>query len=283
MNFFGFVIAWRGTVRVAVALALAILASSVSAQSAYPARPIKLVVPYPAGALTDLLARAIGERLGAELKQPVVVDNRPGAGTLVGSVNFFLIASPDFPARTMPELIETLRRPRGKYNYASVGSGSPHHLFMEALKKELALDIEHIPYKGTSAALADILSGRVQVMFADATAAVPNIQAGKRRQSAHPLQSRQRFCPRFSIAATSRFRLAGVAGDRRAGANTAGNTDEARSGTATHRDGARVSRAALPVRDGTGSIVYACRIAAFIASEQPRWAKAVKDSGAKVD
>src|SRR4051794_29246574 len=145
MIFVDSVVIRRRWARVALGLTLAILASSVFAQSAYPARPIKLVVPYPAGALTDLLARAIGERLGTELKQSVVVDNRPGAGTLVGaeyvakqppdgytllmatsttlaispalyspspvdpvkdfaavalvgSVNLFLIASPDFPA-----------------------------------------------------------------------------------------------------------------------------------------------------------------------------------------
>ena len=76
-------------------------------------------------------------------------------------------------------MIDAIRRAPGKYNYASVGSGSPHHLFMEALKTELGLDIQHVPYKGTPAALTDLLAGQIQVMFADATVALPNIQAGK--------------------------------------------------------------------------------------------------------
>src|SRR5206468_2425006 len=152
--------------------------------SSWPARPIHLVVPYPPGALTDLLARAIAERLTASLKQPVIVENKPGAGTLVGaeyvakaapdgytllmatsttlgispalyqpspvnpvrdfapigqvgSVNFFLIANPQFPARNVREMIDAIKASPGKYNYASVGSGSPHHLFMETLKSEL--------------------------------------------------------------------------------------------------------------------------------------------------
>ena len=192
----------------------------------YPNKPIRLIVPYPPGALTDLLARAIGERLAAALKQPVVVDNRPGAGTLigaevvakspadgytllmatsttlgispalyrkspidpvkdfapvaeVGAVNFFLIASPSFPAKNVKEMIEVAKANPGKFNYASVGNGSPHQLFMEVLKKEFGLDIQHIPYKGTLAALPDLLTGKVQLMFSDATAAIPNIQSGR--------------------------------------------------------------------------------------------------------
>ena len=209
-----------------IAAGCVLVAGTAAAQGTYPNRPIKLVVPYPAGALTDLLARAIGERLATNLKQPVVVDNRPGAGTLVGAefvaksppdgytllmatsttlgispalykpspvnpvkdfapvspvgtVNFFLIANPSFPASNVREMIEVIRTNPGKFNYASVGNGSPHHLFMEALKAEHGLVIQHVPYKGTTAALPDLLTGGVQVMFCDATVAVPNIQAGK--------------------------------------------------------------------------------------------------------
>src|SRR5438876_923062 len=207
-------------------LAMFVSTTDALAQAGYPNRPIKLIVPYPPGALTDLLARAIGERLSASLKQPVIVDNKPGAGTLlgaeyvakqpadgytllmatsttlgispalyrpspidpirdfapisqVGSVNFFLIANPAFPAKNVREMMETIRKSPGKYNYASVGSGSPHHLFMETLKTEVGLEIQHVPYKGTPAALTDLLAGSIQVMFADATIALPNIQAGK--------------------------------------------------------------------------------------------------------
>ena len=196
------------------------------AQAVYPSRPLKLVVPYPPGALTDLLARAIGERLATALKQPVIIENKPGAGTLVGAefvakqpadgytlllatsttlgispalykpspinpiadfapvspvgtVNFFLIANPAFPAKSVAQMIDVIRKNPGKYNYGSVGSGSPHHLFMEALKTDYGLSIQHVPYKGTPAVLTDLLTGELQLMFSDATIAVPNIQAGK--------------------------------------------------------------------------------------------------------
>ena len=188
---------------------------------------MRIVVPYPPGALTDLLARAIGDRLATAMKQPVVIENKPGAGTLLGAEvvaksapdGYTLLmatsttlgispalyqSSPIDPVRDfapigagrlgqlLPDREPGLpgedraarrsmrsRRNPGKYNYASVGSGSPHHLFMEALKAELGLSIQHVPYKGTPAAITDLLTGGVQLMFADATVAVPNIQAGK--------------------------------------------------------------------------------------------------------
>ena len=197
-----------------------------AAQDAWPGRPIKMVVPYPPGALTDTLARAVSERLSPALGQPIVVENRPGVGTLlaadqvksapadgytlmmvtsttlgispalykkpaidpvkdfipvsqVGAVDFFLIAHPGFPAKNVKEMLDLIKAGPGKYNYASVGSGSPHHLFMEVLKKDFDLDIRHVPYKGTVAALPDVINGNVQVMFADATVAVPQIKGGK--------------------------------------------------------------------------------------------------------
>ncbi len=213
--------------RVLLGLILALCAAGNSiAQDAWPAKPLRIVVPYPPGALTDTLARAIGDRLAAALKQPVVVENRPGAGTLVGaelvakspadgytllmatsttlgispalyskpqidpvrdfapvslvgSVNFFLVVSPVLPAKSIKELIELVQRNPGKYNYASSGSGSPHHLFMEVLKKELGLDIQHVPYKGSAVAVVDVIGGKPEMMFLDFSVAVPNIQAGK--------------------------------------------------------------------------------------------------------
>jgi len=116
-------------------------------------------------------------------------------------------------------MIDAIKRSPGKYNYASVGSGSPHHLFMESLKTEYGLEIQHVPYKGTPAALTDLLSGAIQVMFADATIAVPNTRAGKvialGTSAARPTTLLPDVPP---IANTVPwFRLAGVAGDCSAG------------------------------------------------------------------
>jgi len=211
--------------RLIILVAAALLAGAVQAQE-YPSRPLRFIVPYPPGALTDVLARALGDRLSTALKQPVVVENRAGAGTLVGadlvarapadgytllmatsttlgispamyskpaidpvkdfapvslvgSVNFFLVTSPSFPPKNVREFIELVKKNPGRFNYASSGSGSPHHLFMEVLKKEQGLDIQHVPYKGSALAVLDIMGGKPEAMFLDFSVAVPNIKGGK--------------------------------------------------------------------------------------------------------
>jgi tripartite-type tricarboxylate transporter receptor subunit TctC len=312
--------------------ALLALPTLARGQATYPARPVHLVVPYPPAALTDLLARAIAERLGAALKQPVVVENKPGAGTLVGaesvakaapdgytllmatsttlgispalykpspvdpvrdfapiaqvgSVNFFLIANPAFPARTVREMIDVVKANPGKFNYASVGSGSPHHLFMETLKSELGLTLQHIPYKGTPAAVTDLLADNVQVMFCDATIALPNIRAGK-----------------VTALGTSAARQTGLVPDVPPVAATVPGFDwQAWQGIAAPAGTPRevVARLAGELARIEATPEFREQLvkfgmepsppqtpeqfAAVIVAEQPRWAKAIRDSGAKVD
>ena len=196
------------------------------AQDAYPNKPVRLIVPFPAGSLVDVLGRSIAENLGATFKQPFIIDNRAGASTLLaakvvaasapdgytlivptvttmslapqllskpgidpvkeltpiarlGATNFFLTVVPGFPARTMKEWIAVVKANPGKYSYASSGSGSPHHIFMELLKKQLGLDIVHVPYKGSVSSMTDLLSEKVDMAFLDGTLAIPNIRAGK--------------------------------------------------------------------------------------------------------
>ena len=209
-----------------IVLLFAVLLGACAQAQDYPNRPLRFIVPYPPGALTDVLARAIGDRLSTALKQPVVVENRAGAGTLlgadlvakapadgytllmatsttlgispaiyakpaldpvkdfaavslVGSVNFFLVTSPSFPAKNVRDLIDQVKKNPGRFNYASSGSGSPHHLFMAVLKKEQGLEIQHVPYKGSALAVLDVIGGKPEMMFLDFSVAVPNIKGGK--------------------------------------------------------------------------------------------------------
>jgi len=320
---------WAPALVACIAIASGLAAA---AQPAFPSRPIHLIVPYPPGALTDLLARAIADRLGAAVSQPVVVENKPGAGTLVGAeyvakqpadgyallmatsttlgispalyrpspvnpvrdfapispvgtVNFFLIANPNFPARNVREMVDAIKASPGKYNYASVGSGSPHHLFMEALKAEYGLDIQHVPYKGTPAALTDLLTGNIQVMFSDATVAIPNIQAGK-----------------VVALGTTAAKATTLVSNVPPIANTVPGFDwqawqgiVAPAGTPTEivaKLSAELQRIKATPEFREQLLKFGMdpfppqspeQFAATIAAEQPRWAKAIKDSGAKVD
>ena len=216
----------RGFIAVLLTLVFASPAMAQDPAAGYPNRPLRFIVPYPPGALTDVLARVIGERLATALKQPVVVENRAGAGTLigadlvgkaapdgytllmatsttlgispaiyskpaidavkdfapvslVGSVNFFLVTTPALGVKSVADLIDLVRRNPGKFNYASSGSGSPHHLFMEVFKKELGLNVQHVPYKGSALAVLDVIGGKPEMMFLDFSVAVPNILGGK--------------------------------------------------------------------------------------------------------
>jgi len=314
------------------ALSVLLMSALCAGAQTYPNKPIRLVVPYPPGALTDLLGRAIGERLATALKQPVVIDNRPGAGTLVGAevvatspadgytrlmatsttlgispaldrkspidpvkdfapvaqvgaVTFFLIANPSFPAKNVQEMIDAIKRNPGKFNYGSVGNGSPHQLFMEALKMQYGLTIQHIPYKGTPAALTDLLAGTLQVMFSDATVAVPNIQAGKVTALGTSAARQTTLVPTVPpIAATvpgfdwqAWQGIVAPAGTPKE--IVAKLSDELQKIQATPEFKEQLVKFGMePFPPQTPG-----EFAAMIAAEQPLWAKAIKDSGAKVD
>lgn len=197
----------------------------VLAQAGYPDRPIKLLVPFPAGALTDSLGRLVAERLRPALGQPFVVENRPGAGTLlgagvvakappdgyqlmiatsttlalspamfasppataadfvgvgmIGSVTLMLVTRPDLKARNLGELVALLRAEPDRYNFASPGNGTMHHVLVEMVKAQEKVRATHVPYQGSVTAVSDLMAGRVDFMFLDAVAAMPQIQAGK--------------------------------------------------------------------------------------------------------
>ena len=99
--------------------------------------------------------------------------------SMFGAVNFFLVTSPSLGVKTVAELIDLVKKNPGKFNYATSGSGSPHHLFMEVFKKETGLNVQHVPYKGSALAVLDIIAGKPEMMFLDFSVAVPNIQGGK--------------------------------------------------------------------------------------------------------
>ena len=321
----------RNFVRAAGAAALG-AALPAPAQEAYPNRPLRLVVPFPPGALTDLLGRAVGERLGRALGQSVVIDNKPGAGTLVGAelvakapadghtllistsstfgispalykpspidplrdfqpvslvgtVNFFLIAANTFPAKNLREMVDLIRANPGKFNYASVGNGSAHQLFMEDLKQRMGLDIQHVPYKGTGGALVDLIPGKVHIMFADATVAVPNIQGGKVQTYGTSAAKQNTLIA--SVPPLSQF-VPGFDWQAWQGVSVPAATPApvvARLAAEMQKFQQTQEFRELLAKFGMEpwGPMSPAEFAAYVKNDMPRWAEAVRVSGAKVD
>jgi len=212
-----------------VALCVGVLAPSIQAQETYPARAIKFVVPFGPGGITDLTARVFGKHISDALHQPVIMENRPGAGATIGAnhvaraapdgytmllgtnvthaispqmmlsvpydplkdfvpVAMFglngnvLVVRADFPAKTFGEFMDRLKSSKGEVNYASGSVGSSAHLAAELLKQDVpGLNYMHVPYGGPSEAMAALIGGHVEFMFANIGAAVTQIAAGKVR------------------------------------------------------------------------------------------------------
>jgi tripartite-type tricarboxylate transporter receptor subunit TctC len=227
--------------RLLVLLALAAAAPFAAAQ-AWPARPIRLVVPYAPGGPLDISARLISAKLQESLGQAVVPDNRPGAGgnigvdlvaksppdgytlvisaiatlainpslysalpydpihdlrhvTLLVQVPNVLIVSNDLPAKNVQELIALARSRPGKLDFGSGSTGSTGHLAGEMFKMMTGTFMVHIPYKGSAPAMADMMAGRINLMFDNLASALPNIKAGKVRALATTTRTRSSFLP----------------------------------------------------------------------------------------
>ncbi len=210
-----------------IACAMLGVALPASAQP-YPTRPVRLVVPYPPGGPTDFVGRTVGQKLAQLLGQQVVVDNRPGAGTIIGSelvaraapdgytllfgtgggtflaplilpkvpydplrdfapVSMLvvspqvLVVHPSVAANSVPELVALAKAKPGALNFASVGTGTSPHLGGELFQSLTNTKLVHVPYKGTSPAMTDLMSGQVQIMFSSMPTVLSLVKAGKLR------------------------------------------------------------------------------------------------------
>jgi tripartite-type tricarboxylate transporter receptor subunit TctC len=212
-----------------------------AAADAYPSRPITLIVPFAPGGGNDTLGRLLARAIEGPLKQPVIVENKPGAGGSVGAlfaahapadgytlflggvgshalnpaVNpkvgydpvrdfapitwlatapLVLAVHPSLPVHSVAELIAYAKQHPGRLNYASNGNGSSSQLAAVMFDTMAGTKMVHVPYKGLSPALVDLLSGTVQLMFSSSVAIMPSVKAGKLRV----------------LAVTSRTRLASL-------------------------------------------------------------------------
>ncbi|KAI3597042.1 BUG/TctC family periplasmic protein [Cupriavidus necator H850] len=207
------------------AIPAAICAADPASAEPYPSRPLTIVVPSVAGNVNDAVARLIGQELTRSWGQPVIVDNKPGAGTTTGTKyvaraakdgytalltftahvqnpslyrgigydpiadftpvsevaisSTILAVSPDFPARTLPEVVALLKANPGKYPYGSYGAGTTGHILGELLKREAGLQMEHVAYKGGAPLATDLAAGHVKLGFIAVGTAMPLLQGGK--------------------------------------------------------------------------------------------------------
>jgi len=242
--------------RSALAGCLSIVAVFAAIQGAgaadYPTRPIKLVVPYAAGGPTDVLGRLVGEYLGRDLKQPVIIENKAGAQGAIGAeavarsepdgYTLFVTAAsifvlnpmlykklpydpvkdfrmlalvtdlpvvmeihPSVPAKTVAEFVAYAKQNPGKLNFGSAGTGGTIHLAGEMFKQMAGVDMVHVPYKGASPALTDLLSGNIQVMFDTLSTALPPVKGGLVRALGVSSESRSADLPDVPTIAESGY------------------------------------------------------------------------------
>lgn len=229
-----------------VPIAVAVLSVAMTlahAADKYPTQTIRIISPYSAGGTNDFLARVVvGTILDKAFEQPVVVENRLGAGGVIGSdavaksapdghtllmgsisthsigptiysklpydidkdftpisivadVPLLLVVNPQVPAKDLGELLSLLRSRPEKFNYASAGAGTVPHMTAELFKTMAKVDVVHIPYKGDSLAMNDLVGGQVQMMFANMPSAINLVRAGKLRAIAVAGQRRSPALP----------------------------------------------------------------------------------------
>jgi len=211
-----------------VLMGVATATSALAQASSYPNKPVRIIVPFAVGGIADTFARVIGIKLTEDWGQPVVVENKTGAGGNIGAeavaraapdgytlvmgnigshavnVSLFktipfdpikdfvpiahvldadglLVVNPSVKANSVREIIEMARAQPGKLSYASGGLGTTSHLAGELFKSTAKVDIVHVPYKGNSPAIADLLSGQTQLSFATMPTVLPHVKAGKLR------------------------------------------------------------------------------------------------------
>ncbi len=218
--------AYKAVLVVLAAITL-LCAPAVHAQP-FPSKPVRIVVPYPAGGSTDVLARALANELTQLWRQPVVVENIGGAGSIIGAERVagsapdghtllftidptvvsnrflykklpydpdkslvpitmiarsgqFIIVHPSFPANTLRELVETVRRSPGRIAYGSYGPGTHPHLVLEMIAKREGLQFLHVPYRGVAPSTAAVVAGEVQLSMGSPAATGAMVKAGRLR------------------------------------------------------------------------------------------------------
>lgn len=306
-------------------------APAATAQS-WPARPVRIIVPFAPGGSADTLGRLAAQKLSESLKENFVVENRPGAGGVIGSdmvakaapdgytllvsgvashavapalgkgtpydpvrdfthVALFggppavLVVNPSVPAKNLNELVALLKKEPGKYSYGSPGNGTHGQLVAELFKQLAGVDMQHVPYKGASGAIADLMAGHIPIASTTLSTAAGQIHGGKARALAISTAARLPDYPDVptyaelgykDLIATIWFSLSGPPG-LPAEIVTRLNTEVRRA-----MQQPDVKQRLRPEGIEPGDLDPKA-FTAFVAQEVKRWAPVVKASGATRD
>src|SRR5262245_31615215 len=314
-----------------VALLLGSLAAGAGLAQDYPDKPIRIVVPFAPGGSTDVLARLIGQKLGERWGQPVLVENRSGAGgnigaeqiaksapdgysLLLGGVPHAISASlysklpydlagdltavaeiasfpsaivlhPSLPAHSVKELIALARARPGQLSYGSAGVGSPNHLALVLFDTMAGVSMTHVAYKGSGQLIGDLLAGQVQLASMGTPVALPHIQSGKLRAIAVTGAARSSLLPEVptvSEAGLPGFEVTswyGVFGPAGLPAHIVAKLNS-EIGRAVTTPEVKERLAALGAEP---SLKSPDEFGRYVRQEIARWARVVKDSGAKAE
>ena len=207
-------------------VAFLVAAGGAHAQQKYPTRPIRLMVPFPPGGPTDVVARIVAQKLGEAFGQTVVVDNRPGGGgtigteiavnaipdgytmlqistsytsnavlyklpydarsdivpvVMIGEIANMVAVTPAGPLKSVKDLIAYAKANPGKINFGSGGTGSGNHLATELFCQMAGITMTHVPYKGATGGVADLMNGQIQLIFGGLTGMIPHHKANRVR------------------------------------------------------------------------------------------------------
>ena len=312
--------------------ALVLMLPPIATAQSWPDRPIRVIVPVPAGGTPDVIARLVSAPMAAQLGQSLIIDNRGGAGGLIGaevaakaipdgytlflsrpgpmailphlqklptydpivdfapiglisSGPFLLIVHPSLPAKSVAELLALARAQPGRLDYASAGNGAANHLAMELFKSLAGVNLNHVPYKGAPQAVIDVLAGQVSMMFNSIAPVAQFIKTGRVRVLGISSAARSPQLPEVptiagagvpGFEATTWFALFAPAKTSR---QIIGRLNEVLAGVV--RSPEIRSQLEAQGHDPAGGSPEA--LGKFLRAEHAKYAKVVKQSGARID
>ena len=319
--------------RLLVGLLASLPLISVKAQNEnWPAKPIRTVVPFPAGGGTDIVARSVTQKIAGRTKWTFVIENKPGAGGnlgidtaakaqadgytlvigqisnlainptlysklpydpvkdltpigLIGNAPLVLVVATDSPFKTLADVVRAAKAQPGTINYATSGNGTVAHLATELLQKEAAIKLTHIPYRGATQGINDLIGGQVQLYMSSVPTLIGQIKSGKLRALAVTAALRTDDLPQTPTIAESGYKgfeavtwfgllgpaklPAAVVSSANAELNKALNSSDLRK---------KLEDQGLNVTPSSSE-----EFSKLIRQDIAKWASVVRDSGAKVD